>query len=105
MTLNTKQTDLGAYTGTEAKSPDITPVEDDVEFPFKLVIGEKVITRISELSQDEKEQARRKKRVCSLCGSKEIEYEKETSRFSHLICAECATCYVRRACELNSKSR
>lgn len=104
MSIKMMQMELSAYTTKqEAKTSAITPFEEHVEFPFKWVIGEKVITMISELSHDEKEKAKKKKRVCSLCGSKGIEYVKESGRFSHLICAECAARYVRNACVLNSK--
>lgn len=106
MSTNTIQTELSAYTRTEDKKLEIMLLEDhDVKFPFEWVIGERVITMITELSHEEKENARKNKRECSLCGSKEIEYEKESGRFSHLICADCATRYVRNAYELNGSKR
>lgn len=73
------------------------PIEYPVTFPFSWVINEREITRISELSDEEEANARQERKTCSLCGSKEIEYEKLSSGFSHLICAACATRYVLNA--------
>ncbi|MBN1762664.1 MAG: hypothetical protein JW878_06285 [Methanomicrobia archaeon] len=74
-----------------------TAVEYPVTFPFSWVINAKEITRIRELSHEEQANARQERKTCSLCGSKEIAYEKLSSGFSHLICAECATRYVLNA--------
>jgi len=73
------------------------PVEYPVTFPFSWVINAREITRISELSDEEQANARQERKTCSLCGSKEIAYEKLSSGFSHLICAACATRYVLNA--------
>ncbi len=88
MSIKTTQMELSAYVKTHNK-------EDPVAFPFSWVIGEKVITTISELPHDEKAKAKNKRKACSLCGSREIEYEKQSCGFSHFICAECAIRYVR----------
>jgi len=98
MSIKTTQMELSAYVKTHDK-------EDPITFPFSWVIGEKVITTISELPHDEKEKAKKKRKACSLCGSKGIEFEKESGRFLHLICKDCAIRYVRNAWELNSRER
>jgi hypothetical protein len=72
-------------------------VEYPVTFPFSWVINAREITRILELSHEEQANAKRERKVCSLCCSKEIAYKKLSSGFSNLICAECATCYVLNA--------
>jgi hypothetical protein len=97
MSIKTTQTELSAYVIETQHNK-----EDPVTFPFSWVIGEKVITTISELSHDEKEKAKKKRKACSLCGSREIEYEKKSGRFLHLICKDCAIRYVRNAWKLNS---
>jgi len=74
-----------------------TPVEYPVTFPFSWVINAREITRILELSHEEQTNAKRERKACSLCCSKEIAYEKLSSSFSNLICAECATRYVLNA--------
>ena len=76
----------------------ITPsVEYPVTFPFSWVINAKEISRIIEFSNDERENAKPGRKACSLCGSKVVAYEKLSSGFSNLICAECATRYVLNA--------
>jgi hypothetical protein len=74
-----------------------TTVEYPVTFTFSWVINAREITRILELSHEEQANAKRERKACSLCCSKEIAYEKLSSGFSNLICAECATRYVLNA--------
>jgi hypothetical protein len=94
-------------TSSEAREEELSPaeltvpVEYPVTFPFSWIIAEKKIATISELSHDEK--AKQKRKACSLCGRKVVDYEKLSSGFSHLICTECATRYVLNAYALKRR--
>ena len=72
-------------------------VEYSVTFPFSWVINAREITRILELSHEERANGKRERKACSLCCNNEIAYKKLSSGFSNLICAECATRYVLNA--------
>jgi hypothetical protein len=88
----------------ELRPAELTePVNYPVTFPFSWVISGKKIATISELSQDDKKKAKRKRRACSLCGRKGVDYEKLASGFAHSICAECATLYVLNAFALKRR--
>ena len=84
-------------TDVSTAEPTTPTIEYPVTFPFSWVINAKEITRIIEFSNEERENAKRGRKACSLCGSKEVEYEKLSSGFSNLICTECATRYVLNA--------
>jgi hypothetical protein len=96
---------ISSETPEEELSPteQTMPVEYPVTFPFSWIIAGKKIATISELSQDDKKKAKRKRRACSLCGRKGVDYEKLASGFAHLICTECATRYVLNAYALKRR--
>ncbi|HDS45629.1 MAG TPA: hypothetical protein ENN68_06005 [Methanomicrobia archaeon] len=73
-------------------------------FPFSLTIADRVISTIIELTPEARARARTKQRRCSLCGNKEVAYEKQSGGFSHLICKNCAIHYIRDADALQQKA-
>lgn len=73
-----------------------TPIKTEIEFPFIWHLGKKALVRITELSKDEKTEAKAKgkKKVCSLCRNDEIAYKKTSGGVTHLICKNCALLYL-----------
>jgi hypothetical protein len=71
-----------------------TPIKTEVEIPFIWHLGKKALVRIIELSEDEKAEAKGKKKDCSLCRNEEIAYKKTSGGVTHLICKNCAILYL-----------
>jgi hypothetical protein len=108
MSETTVQTELNVYSPEKISAqqlPEERVVEKETElraeFPFTWLMGKRAIVRIAQLSAAEKEKVEDKgKKVCSLCRSGEVEYEKTSGGVTHLICKNCALSYVQRAKEM-----
>ncbi len=115
MSTRSLQTDLRVYNAPSARASVVLehpreygtaiPETEAVTFPFSLTIADRVISTIFELTPEARESARMKQRTCSLCGTTEVEYEKQSGGFSHLICKDCAIRYIRDADALRQKAR
>jgi hypothetical protein len=108
MAETTVQTELGVYSPEKLPAQQLQEehvVEKETElraeFPFTWLMGKRAIVRIAQLSPADKEKvADNGKKLCCLCRSGEVEYEKTSGGVTHLICKSCALSYVQRAKEM-----